>query len=264
MGNRLQGKVAIVVGAGTFGDGWGNGKATAVTFAREGAKVFAVDVSENAVDETQSLIEKEGGICRKYVADVTQTDQIKNMADECINEFGRIDILHNNVGITAPGGPTKLSEETWERVFHINTQGTFLTCKFVIPHMIRAGGGSIINVSSIASIRYLGFSYAAYDASKAAVNTFTRSVAMEFATHGIRANVIHIGMMDTPLARQGISAAGRDITETFNRYAKKIPLGRMGTAWDSANAAAFLASDESSYITGVEIPVDGGLVCCTA
>ena len=118
--------------------------------------------------------------------------------------------------------------------------------------------------SSIASIRYLGFSYAAYDASKAADNTFTRSVAMEFAPNGIRANVIHIGMMDTPLARQGISAAGRDITETFNRYAKKIPLGRMGTAWDSANAAAFLASDESSYITGVEIPVDGGLVCCTA
>lgn len=263
MTKRLEGKVAMVVGAGSRGPGWGNGKAVAVLFAREGAEVFAVDANLAAVEETREIIESEGGVCSTFEADITKADRVHAMTEACIAQFGKIDVLHNNVGIAMPGGPVKISEADWELVFAVNCKALYLTCKHVLPHMVKVGRGSIVNISSIASLRYLGFAYAAYDASKAAVNGLTRSIAMEYAGRGIRANVVHVGMMDTPLAKDGIRAAGREVDEIYAGYSKKIPLGRMGTAWDTANAALFLASDESSYLTGVELPVDGGLICRT-
>ena len=177
-----------------------------------------------------------------------------------IETWGRIDVLHNNVGIVGHGNALKVTEAAWERSFAVNSRGLMLSCQKVIPYMVAQGGGSIINISTIASVRYLGFSYASYDASKAAVNALTRSIAVDFGPKGIRANTILIGMMDTPLARGGIEAAGRDIDAIYATYTDKIPLRRMGTGWETANLALFLASDESSYITAGEIPVDGGLI----
>lgn len=260
MSRRLEGKIALVMGAGSIGPGWGNGKATAVLFAREGAKVVAVDRDPIAAAETCRLIREEGGECVEAVADISVAAEVEAVVAKSMDTYGRIDVLHNNVGIVGLGNALKVTEEAWEKSFAVNARGLMLSCQKVIPHMVRQGGGSIINVSTIASVRYLGFSYAAYDASKAAVNALTRSIAVDFGSKGIRANTILIGMVDTPLARGGIDAAGREIDAVYSSYTKSIPLRRMGTGFETANLALFLASDESSYITAAEIPVDGGLI----
>lgn len=260
MSRRLEGKIALVMGAGSIGPGWGNGKATAVLFAREGAKVVAVDRDPIAAAETCRLIREEGGECVEAVADISVAAEVEAVVAKSMDTYGRIDVLHNNVGIVGLGNALKVTEEAWEKSFAVNARGLMLSCQKVIPHMVRQGGGSIINVSTIASVRYLGFSYAAYDASKAAVNALTRSIAVDFGPKGIRANTILIGMVDTPLARGGIDAAGREIDAVYSSYTKSIPLRRMGTGFETANLALFLASDESSYITAAEIPVDGGLI----
>ncbi len=261
MGERLKNKVAIVTGAGSVGPGWGNGKATAVLFAREGAKIFALDINLSAAEETKSIIEQEGGACTVMKVDVSRSDEVKSMVDQCLKTYGRIDILHNNVGIVLVGGLEETTEETWDRVMAVNLKSIFLTCKYTIPHMVRQGGGVIINIASVAAIRYTGIPYITYYASKAGILGLTRGIALQYANRNIRANCILPGLMDTPLVREqlrDVYAAG-DIQKMIEIRNKQCPTGKMGDAWDVAHAALFLASDEAKYITGTELIVDGGI-----
>jgi len=263
MGERLKNKVAIVTGAGSVGPGWGNGKATSVLFAREGAKVFAIDISLSAAKETKEIIEKEGGICVIQKVDVSKSDEVKAMVEQCIQTYGRIDILHNNVGIVIAGGPVEISEETWDRVMAVNLKSMFLTCKYVLPYMEKQGGGVIINISSIAAIRYTGIPYITYYTTKAGILGLTQSIALQYATKHIRANAILPGLMHTPMFVEPLKeayAAG-DVEKMFEIRNKQCPTGKMGDAWDVAHAALFLASDEAKYITGAQLVVDGGITC---
>jgi len=263
MGERLKDKVAIVTGAGSVGPGWGNGKATAVLFAREGAKVFAVDINLAAAEETKGIIDDEGGECTVHKADVSKSDEVKAMVDRCLETYGRIDILHNNVGIVVVGGPVETSEETWDRVSAVNLKSMFLTCKHVLPHMERQRGGAIVNISSIAGIRYTGIPYITYYTTKAGILQFTQGIALQYAEKNIRANVILPGLMDTPMIREPLkdAYAGGDIEKMLEIRNQQCPMKRMGDAWDVAYAALFLASDEAKYITGAQLVVDGGITC---
>jgi len=263
MGERLKNKVAIVTGAGSVGPGWGNGKATAVLFAREGAKVFAGDINLDAAMETKAIIDQEGGTCSVQKVDVSTSEEVKTMVDRCIETYGRIDILHNNVGIVVVGGPVEISEETWDRVMSINLKSMFLTCKYVLPHMEKQGGGVIVNISSIAAIRYTGVPYVTYYTSKAGILGLTQGIALQYAEKNIRANAILPGLMNTPMIVEplkGVYAAG-DVEKMIEIRNKQCPSGKMGDAWDVAHAALFLASDEAKYVTGAQIVVDGGITC---
>lgn len=263
MGDRLKNKVALITGAGSVGPGWGNGKATAVLFAREGAKIFAVDINPIAAYETKSIIDQEGGVCKVMKVDVSKSDEVKSMIDQCIKIYGRIDILHNNVGIVVLGGLVETSEETWDRVMSVNLKSMFLTCKYILPHMEKQGGGVIINIASIAAIRYTGIPYITYYTSKAGILGLTQGIALQYAAKNIRANCILPGLMDTPLIREPLKdfyAAG-DIEKMVEIRNKQCPTGKMGEAWDVAYAALFLASNEAKYITGARLIVDGGLTC---
>ena len=263
MGERLKNKVAIVTGAGSSGPGWGNGKATAVLFAREGAKVFAVDINQEAVEETRQIISDEGAGVTVQQTDVTRAEQVEAMVDLCIETYGRADILHNNVGIVEVGGPVEASEESWDRVVAVNLKSMFLTCKFVLPHMEEQGGGAIVNISSIAGIRYLGVPYVSYSATKGAVLQLTQSIALQYAEKNIRANSILPGLMNTPMIIEPLKDvyAEGDIEKMLDIRNNQVPMKRMGDAWDVAHAALFLASDEAKYITGAQLVVDGGLTC---
>lgn len=261
MGNRLQDRVALVFGAGSSGPGWGNGKATAVTYAREGAKVIAIDINREAAEDTQGVIRGESNACEAAVADVTNAAQIEALIKDVARRHGRIDILHNNVGITAMGGPIEESLESWHHVMQTNLTGMFLTCKYALPVMLEQKKGTIVNVSSLAAIRYTGYPYSSYYASKAGVNQFTIGLALQHAKQGIRANVIMPGLMNTPLIYKQISGQYKSTEDMVKARDAACPMGRMGTGWEVANAAVFLASDEASYVTGVCLPVDGGLSC---
>ena len=263
MGDRLKEKVAIVTGAGSVGPGWGNGKATAVLFAREGAKVFAVDINPAAAEETKGIIEKEGGDCVVHQADVSRSDEVRAMVERCIEVYGRIDILHNNVGIVEVGGPVDASEESWDRVVAVNLKSQFLTCKHVLPYMEKQGGGAIVNISSIAGIRYLGVPYISYSATKAAILQLTQSIALEYAEKNIRVNAILPGLMNTPMIIEPLKEAyaGGDVEKMIKIRNEQCPMKKMGDAWDVAYAALFLASDEAKYITGAQLVVDGGITC---
>ncbi|MFQ6022091.1 MAG: SDR family NAD(P)-dependent oxidoreductase [Acidiferrobacterales bacterium] len=266
MADRLKDKVAIVTGAGSVGPGWGNGKAVAVLFAREGAQVLAVDRDMEAVLETQQIIASEGGNCVVVEADVSNSEAVKIMVGRCIETFGRVDVLHNNVGILELGGVVETSEESWERVNATNLKSMYLTCKHVLPMMEKQGGGAIVNISSIAGIRYLGVSYAAYSATKAAVIQLTKGIALEYAEKNIRANVILPGHLNTPMTHKSLASAyaDGDVEKMIEIRTAQCPMKRMGDAWDVAYAALFLASDEARYITGAELVVDGGLSCRSA
>jgi NAD(P)-dependent dehydrogenase (short-subunit alcohol dehydrogenase family) len=261
MGTRLADKVALVFGAGSSGPGWGNGKAAAVAFAREGAKVIAVDRSLPAAEETRDFISGEGGQCLALQADVTSLASVDEAVRATTAHWGRIDILHNNVGIAEVGGPVETSEDSWDRVMDVNVKGMFLTCKAVLPVMLAQGRGAIINISSIAGIRWLGVPYIAYAASKGAVNQFTRAVALEYAGRGIRVNAILPGLMNTPMIVEPFKKLYGNVEEMVRARDAMCPMKKMGDAWDVANAAVFLASDEARYITGVLLPVDGGITC---
>ncbi len=260
MGERVKGKVAIVTGAGVIGPGMGNGKASTILYAREGAQVMAVDCNLEAAEETKHLIDEEGGECIVFKADVSKSDDCRSMVDKCIQTFNRIDILHNNVGIPGTGDVIETSEETWDKVINVNLKSMFLTCKYVLPHMVRQGNGAIINISSINSIRRTQFPTAAYSVSKAGVNALTRDIAIQYAAKGIRANAILPGYIHTPVMVAAVTDAhAGDVDEIFRKRAAMIPIPKLGDAWDTAYAALFLASDEAKYITGTVLVVDGGL-----
>ena len=256
---RLTGKVAIVTGAGAQGPGWGNGKAVAVLFAREGAAVLAVDQRQDAADETCAIVAAEGGIASAFVADVSSSTDVQLAVATCIDRYGQIDVLHNNVGVAALGGPVDVSEEDWDRVFRVNVKSVFLTAKYVLPHMERQGSGSIINVSSVGGIRDIGVPYIAYAASKAAVIQASQSIALQYAAKGIRCNVILPGLINTPHIVGTMTSAYGDLDQMIAVRDAKSPTGKMGTAWDVAHAALYLASDESAYVNAMQLVVDGGL-----
>lgn len=262
MTDRLKGKVAIVFGAGCTEDGLSNGAAAAVAFAREGARIISVDVSAAAALRTSDLIRREGGEALDIVADVTSLEQVLSAVQRGIDKFGKLDILHNNVGINRPGGPVEMDEAVWDTVMATNIKSLFLTCKAVIPAFLRNGGGAIVNISSIVGQAWHGRPTIAYSSSKAAVNQFTRAVAVQYGPQNIRCNAIVAGSIDTPRASSQLQKAWQGNADEMRRKrAQTVPMRRLGTPAELANAAVFLASDESSYVTGVVMAVDGGLTC---
>ena len=258
---RFKNKVVLVVGGGSIGPGLGNGKAAAILYAREGAKVLVSDVNIDAAEETAQDIRAEGGDVSTAKVDVLLEQSIAELFDVVRERYGRIDVLHNNVGMTRPGATTEVSVEDWDFVFALNLRSMFLTCRSALPMMIEQRAGAIVNISSISSMRWLGSPMASYDASKAGVTQFTRTIALEHAALGIRANVVTPGLMDTPTIVAPYSAiAGADaMDEVRRRRAEAVPMGHMGDGWDIAHAALFLASDHARYITGQEMVVDGGI-----
>lgn len=258
---RLKDRVAIVFGAGSSGPGWGNGKATAVAYARAGAKVIAVDISGSAVGETAEIIRREGFAALAVTADATHLPDVESAVAAGLQAFGRIDILHNNIGVVLQGGPVDLDEEAFKRNLDVNLGSVFRTAKAVLPHFLAQGSGVIVNISSIAAIRWIGYPYFAYYVAKAAVNQATVALALQYARHGIRANCIMPGLIDTPLIYNQIADQYVSVEAMVAARNNAVPMGRMGTAWDVANAAVFLASDEAQFITGVCLPVDGGQTC---
>ena len=260
MGERLRDKVAIVVGAGQSpGPTVGNGRATAILFAREGARVLLVDRRLDSARETQALIEQEGGQAAAFEADVTREEDCAGMVAACLETWGRIDVLHNNVGIGERGkGFIYIPAADWERFMDVNLKSMYLTCKAVLPHMLERGSGVILNISSIASLMSTGA--VAYKASKAGVNALTHGLALEAAPYGVRVNAILPGLMETPMAIEGrVQAYQQPREEIVSQRNARVPLkGGMGSGWDVAHAAVFLASEEARFITGVLLPVDGG------
>ena len=259
---RLQDKVAIVVGGGqTPGDTMGNGRAVAISFAREGACVLVVDRDLGSAQETVRMIEAEGGVASAHEADVTREADVAAMVAGCVEAYGRIDVLHNNVGIgTRDASAQRVEMDDFQRIFDVNLHGPLLACKHAVPIMREQRSGSIINISSVASIAGMT-NMIAYKTSKAALNALTQALALANARYNVRVNAILPGLINTPMAIEGLSAArGVSREELIAQRDLAVPLGHMGTAWDVANAALFLASEESAFVTGVLLPVDGGQV----
>lgn len=259
---RLENKIAIVVGAGQApGVTMGNGRATCLTFAREGAKVMCVDRDLASAEETAEMVRKAGGTSIAFEADVTDEAQLKAMVDACMAEWGRIDVLHYNVGISLAGGDTQLdgiTEDAFDRVMAVNLRGNIMACKHVVPIMRAQGGGAIVNISSLAAVEKNPM--VAYKASKAGMVAFTEQLAITNAADGVRANAILPGLMDTPMAVDTrVRVWGKTREEIEASRNARVPLrNKMGTAWDVANAALYLASDEAAFVTGVALRVDGG------
>lgn len=262
---RLGNKTALIIGAGQApgaSDAIGNGRAAALVFAREGARVFCVDRYLEAAQETAEMIGAEGGEAVAVAAEVTDEEAVAAAVAACLDRWGRIDILHNNVGVSVEGGDAPLgdvSAEAFGRIMDVNLLGTMLTCKHVLPAMRAQNGGAIVNISS-ASAYWTGHPTVLYPASKMAMISFTRQVAIQNADRGVRANAILPGLMDTPMAvDRRVEALGRTRADIAAERDARVPLlNRMGTGWDVAHAALFLASDEAAFVTGIEMPVDGG------
>ena len=278
MAQRLAGKVALVFGAGSSGERLSNGRAAALAFARHGASVAAVDIRLAEAERTAAEICRAGGSAVAIRADVTREDEVAAAVASAAAALGHPTVLHNNVGVASTGGLADLDRAGWDAALAVNVTGVFLTCKHTVPGMLAAGGGAIVNVSSVAGIRHLGYDYPAYMAAKAAVNQLTVALALTYADRGIRVNAVLPGLIDTPLVERqlvagggsagggsagGGSAGGRAelaaIAAARAERDARSPTGRAGSPWDVANAAVFLASDEAAYINGVCLPVDGGL-----
>lgn len=262
---RLEGDAVIVTGAGSVGPGWGNGKAVAVLFAREGARVLAVDRSESAALETQKLIQAEGGDCEILVADVSNAVDVDRVVAACLEHFGRIDVLHNNVGIARAHGLVDTDEAEWDEVFAVNVKSMFLTSRAVAPRMerqYRGDGrlGRIVNIGGVTGRRWTGVPMVAYAATKAAIESLTRSVALEYASRGVRCNCVVPGLMDTPHIVEPLRHlyGDGDLDRLRRVRSTQSPTAHMGSAWDVAYAALFLASHEAAYVNGHALVVDGG------
>ncbi|MGS0892356.1 SDR family NAD(P)-dependent oxidoreductase [Burkholderia stagnalis] len=258
---RLRNKIALVTGAGCIGPGWGNGRAIAVRFAEEGAHVVAIDRNVVSMDETLDLIRRSGGQVTPYECDVTDSAAVERLVADSVARLGRVDVLVNNVGAPAPGGPVQLSEAQWAKQLELNLTTTYLMCRHVLPVMERQGGGAIVNIASTSGIRWTGAAQVGYAAAKAGVIQMARVVAVEYAPKNIRVNsvvpgLLHTPMVDTTIARNQTSG---DVELLLRRRQARIPMPFMGDGRDTANAALFLASDEARFITGTEIVVDGGM-----
>jgi NAD(P)-dependent dehydrogenase (short-subunit alcohol dehydrogenase family) len=253
MGDRLAGKVAIVTGAGAAGDGIGNGRAAAIVFAREGAKVLLVDRTLGLAEATRVMIAAEGGESAAFEADVTRSGDCRAMVAAAVAQWGKLDILQNNVGIGLAGRVPDVDEAAWERLMRVNVTSMMLAAKHAVPAMVASGGGAIVNISSIAALRPRGLT--PYATSKGAVEALTRGLAADHARDGIRVNCIEPGPVFTPM----VYVAGMS-DEIRERRRKASPLGIEGTGWDIGYASLFLVSDEARYITGVVLPVDGGVL----
>ena len=264
---RLDGKVAIVMGGGSILPGWGNGKAAAVLYAVEGAKVLVVDNRESAARETVEIIEQAGGQATAAAGDVTSEADVARIVKQCLSSYGRVDVLHNNVG--GQGTGRRLSNMTlddWNEMFALNITSAMLACREVMPHMVKQGGGSIVNISSIGGIRHLNTPMHVYATGKSGLIGLTQNIAVHHAKDQVRANCVLPGYIDTPFIRRPVkgtpsyAAKGFKTGEEYNEARNKvIPLGRSGTGWDVAYASLFLASDEAAYITGTTLVVDGGV-----
>lgn len=266
-GSRIfdfAGKVAVVTGCGSIGPGWGNGRAVAALLARQGARVFGGDISMKAAEETCDEIRSSGGLCEVLELDVTDIDSVRMFAEDVVNRVGRVDVLVNNVGRSEPGGPIELTPDLWEQQLAINVTGAYLLCRSFLPIMIKAGGGAIVNISSVAAMRYIGKPQIGYAAAKAALQQFSKAAGVMYARDGVRINSVVPGLMDTPLLPHlAQKYAGGNLAEFSARRHSQIPMGRMGSAWDVAYATLFLASDEARYITATELVVDGGFTAWT-
>lgn len=261
MAGRLDGKVAFITGAGSVGPGWGNGRATAVRFAQEGATVFATDIDLNRLEETLELAGEYRKNIKTGVLDVMQSGAIEASIQACIKQFGALDVLVNIVGGSAKGGPVEMTEDIWDAQVDFNLKSVFLTCKYALPEMIKKESGSIINLASTSGTRWTGSAQIAYASTKAGVIQFSKVLAVQYAKQNIRVNTIvpgqlHTPMVETRLAKQRV---GGDVELLLKQRQSRIPLPFMGDGRDTANAALFLASDESRFITGTEIVVDGGM-----
>jgi NAD(P)-dependent dehydrogenase (short-subunit alcohol dehydrogenase family) len=261
MSTRLRDKVLLVTGAGSVGPGWGNGRAIAVRFAEEGAKVFAVDRDSTRMDETVRLVEQAGGRISTATCDVTQSDSVQAAVAACLERFGRIDILVNNVGGSAAGGPVEMDEAVWDAQIDHNLKSVFLSCKHVLPVMEEQASGAIVNIASTSGIRWTGSAQVAYASTKAGVLQFSRVVAVQYAKTGIRVNCVVPGQLYTPMVdvRLAKQRSGGDVQALLAQRQARIPLPFMGDGRDTANAALFLASDEARFVSGAEIVVDGGM-----
>jgi NAD(P)-dependent dehydrogenase (short-subunit alcohol dehydrogenase family) len=248
---RLENKVALVVGAGSIRPGMGNGKATAILFAREGAKVVAADINLEAAEETVNIIRGEGGEATAVQADVTKEPDVKKLIETTISRYGKLDTVFNNVGIASGGTGLKVTLDEWDKVMGTNLKSILLVCRYAVPEMINNGGGTIVNNSSMAA--YHSHAIYAYSASKAGVIALTRCLAVGFAKDNIRVNCVAPGLMDTPLVAEIMNE------NRIRRVQERVPLKRHGLAEETAATVLFLASAESSFITGQTIPVDGGL-----
>lgn len=254
---RFRDRVALVTGAGCVGPGWGNGRAAAVRFAEEGARVFAVDRNREALEETLA----HSSDIKPFLCDVTRGDQVATMVKACVDAFGRIDVLVNNVGGSAAGGPVEMSEEVWDAQVDANLKSVFLVCKHVLPVMERQRSGAIVNIASSSGLRWTGAAQVAYAATKAGVIQLSKVVAVQYAPKGIRVNCVIPGQLHTPMveARLAKQRAGGDVEALLEARLARIPLGFAGDGRDTAGAVLFLASDEARFVTGAEIVVDGGM-----
>lgn len=262
MSRRFEGRVAIVTGAGCVGPGWGNGRATAVALAEEGATVFALDLDPVRLEETMERAGQLRSSIHPYVCDVTQAASVAAMVANCIERFGKVDVLVNNVGGSAAGGPVEMPEDVWQSQIAANLTSVFLSCKHVLPHMIARKTGAIVNLASTSGLRWTGAAQVAYAATKAGVIQMSRVIAVQQAPLGIRVNTVVPGQLHTPMveARLARQRAGGDIEALLKARQKRIPLGFMGDGRDTARAVLFLASDEAQFITGTELVVDGGMI----
>lgn len=261
MTGRLQGRVAIVTGAGSVGPGWGNGRATCVRFAEEGARIFAADRDLTSAAETLERVKAVDGEIELRQCDVTDNESVAAMVAACLARYGRIDVLVNNVGGSAHGGPVEMSEAVWDAQVDLNLKSVFLTLKHVLPVMEKQKSGSIVNLASTSGIRFTGAAQVGYAATKAGVIQLSRVVAVQYAAKGIRVNTVIPGQLHTPMveARLAKQRAGGDVEALLKQRVARIPQGFMGDGRDTANAALYLASDEARFVTGTEIVVDGGM-----
>jgi NAD(P)-dependent dehydrogenase (short-subunit alcohol dehydrogenase family) len=261
MSARLEGKVAIVAGAGSVGPGWGNGRAIAFRFAQEGARVFALDRDLVNLAATLACVREVGGTIEPRACNVSDSADVAAAMQACAERFGHIDILVNNVGGSAPGGPVEMSEDVFDAQVDHNLKSVFLGCKHALPYLERAQGGAIVNVASTSGLRWTGAAQVAYAATKAGVIQLSRVVAVQYAPKRIRVNTVIPGQLHTPMveARLAKQRAGGDVEALLRQREERIPLGFMGDGLDTANAAVYLASDEARFVTGAEIVVDGGM-----